>query len=74
MLTLAVALLGCASDADPSGASAARRADTGDPFEAYRLPDFTLQDVNPNSATYGDPVSPRDLLGKVSGWYFGHAT
>ena len=38
------------------------------------LADFTLADVNPNSATSGTGVSPRQQLGKVSAWYFGHAT
>lgn len=38
------------------------------------VPDFVLTDVNPNSATAGQPVSPRDYLQKVSAWYFGHAT
>lgn len=37
-------------------------------------PDFALEDVNPSSATAGQDVSPRDYLGKVSAWYFGHAT
>jgi hypothetical protein len=37
-------------------------------------PDFSLPDVNPNSATSEEQVSPRDYLGKVSAWYFGHAT
>ena len=36
--------------------------------------DFSLTDVNATSATFDEPVSPRDYLGKVSGWYFGHAT
>lgn len=36
--------------------------------------DFSLVDVNTTSPTAGDPVSPRDYLAKVSGWYFGHAT
>ncbi len=36
--------------------------------------DFHLPDVNPNSATFGGEVSPRDHLGRVSAWYFGHAT
>jgi hypothetical protein len=40
----------------------------------HHLPDFHLTDVNPNSATAGQAVSPRDYLGKVSAWYFGHAT
>ena len=38
------------------------------------VPDFTLTDVNPNSASYNQPVSPRAQLGRVSAWYFGHAT
>lgn len=37
-------------------------------------PDFALADVNPNSATFGKTVSPHDYLGRVSAWYFGHAT
>ncbi|MCC6526147.1 MAG: hypothetical protein IT373_26100 [Polyangiaceae bacterium] len=37
-------------------------------------PDFILEDVNPNSATSGQPVSPRQFLMRVSGWYFGHST
>jgi len=37
-------------------------------------PDFTLSDVNPNSSSYNQPVSPRSQLGNVSAWYFGHAT
>jgi hypothetical protein len=37
-------------------------------------PDFSLEDVNPSSATYQTDVSPRQKLGQVSAWYFGHAT
>src|SRR5262245_19800550 len=37
-------------------------------------PDIALTDVNPNSATHNQAVSPRQYLGKVSGWHFGHAT
>jgi len=36
--------------------------------------DFQLLDVNPNSLTYGDPVSPRAHMGHVTAWYFGEAT
>ena len=39
-----------------------------------KVPDFSLIDVNPSSPTHEDPVSPRDYLEMVSGWYFGHAT
>jgi hypothetical protein len=45
--------------------------------EVLNLPlvdDFSLVDVNATSPTVGEPVSPRDYLAKVSGWYFGHAT
>ncbi len=38
------------------------------------VPDFTDSDVNPASGSYNQPVSPRSQLGKVSAWYFGHAT
>ncbi len=36
--------------------------------------DFSLIDVNATSSTYGQPVSPRDYLEQISGWYFGNAT
>jgi hypothetical protein len=42
--------------------------------EPGQVPDFSLLDVNPNSPTYNQQVSPRDYLGKVTGWYSGHAT
>lgn len=38
------------------------------------VPDFALSDENPASASHGQLVSPRDYLGKVSAWYFGHST
>ena len=37
-------------------------------------PDFSLPDVNETSVTYGERVSPRDHLGQVSAYYFGHST
>ena len=42
--------------------------------EGELVPDFSLVDVNPNSATYGQNVSPQDFRGSISGYYFGHAT
>jgi len=39
-----------------------------------QVADFSLLDVNPTSATYNTMVSPRDYLGQVSAWYFGHST
>jgi hypothetical protein len=38
------------------------------------VPDFLLQDVNPNSPTGTQNVSPRDYVGYVSAYYFGAAT
>ena len=43
--------------------------DSGDP-----VPAFALDDVNPTSARSGETVSPRDYLGSISAYYFGHAT
>ncbi len=37
-------------------------------------PEFSLEDTNATSPTYGRSVSPRDYLGSVSGWYFGFGT
>ena len=36
--------------------------------------EFSLIDMNVRSATAGQAVSPRQFLGKVSAWYFGHST
>ncbi len=33
-----------------------------------------LQDVNPTSETFDQPVHPNDYQGMVSAWYFGHST
>lgn len=38
------------------------------------MPDFHLFDVNSTSSTFNQLVSPRDYLGQVSAYYFGHAT
>ena len=38
------------------------------------VPDFLLADINPNSSTMGQNVSPRDYLQQISGWYFIKAT
>jgi len=52
-----LALIACGGAAEPEG----------------KLPDFTLFDVNPTSATYDVAVSPSDYSGSTA-WYFGHAT
>lgn len=41
---------------------------------ANALPDFSLPDINPASARASQSISPRDYLGQVSAWYFGHST
>ena len=41
---------------------------------ADALDDFALPDVNPMSTSFQDSVSPRDYLGDVTAWYFGHST
>jgi hypothetical protein len=38
------------------------------------VPDFLITDENTDSMTAGEEVSPRDHVGRVSAWYFGHAT
>ncbi len=35
---------------------------------------FSFLDVTPTSPTFNQNVSPRDYLGQVSAWYFGHST
>ncbi len=43
-------------------------------YSGLIMPDFALEDANATSSTFGQPVSPRDYMQQVSGWYFGHAT
>lgn len=62
---------GALADAS-DGASDA--ADGADAFPGPVVPDFKLVDENPNSPHYKQNVSPRDYLGQVSAWYFGHST
>ena len=38
------------------------------------VPDFTLRNLNANSPTFNQDVSPRQLEGQISAWYFGSAT
>lgn len=46
----------------------------GDDLSPSAMPDFELTDLNPTSPRFGEVVSPRDYLQKVSGWYFTHST
>lgn len=71
-LLLLAGVAGCGKDLGqnpPSGTPL-----TGAASLVGEVPNFALTDVNPTSPTYNQPVSPRDELGKVSAWYFGHAT
>lgn len=64
---LLAALLACGDENSPSPQGPP-------PPPADAMPDFCLVDVNPNTASSGRVVSPRDYLQKVSAWYFGYAT
>lgn len=37
-------------------------------------PDFSVLDINPGSPRHDELVSPRDYVGQISAWYFGHST
>lgn len=65
MVVAAVLLMGC-----PSGSV----SEGNDDSSADPMPDFALPDINPASARFNQAISPRDYLGEVSAWYFGHAT
>lgn len=61
------------------GAPALAATPVGDPtaecgFQEGVVPDFTLDDVNPNSPTYGQERSRSDSLGRVLVVYFATAT
>jgi hypothetical protein len=43
-------------------------------FAADPVPDFQLQDVNLRSTRSSQPVSPRDYLFQVAGFYFATGT
>lgn len=63
-LALATATLVLAA-ACPSG----RTLDTNQP-----VPEFSLEDANTSSASYGQLVSPSDFREVPSAWYFGHGS
>ena len=68
MFSCRLGLLGIAALLIAGGCSG---GNGGDPSP---LPDFALQDVNPNSATYLETVSPRDHMQHATAWYFGTST
>lgn len=66
---------GAADTADSGADTADTGGDTADTgVSASAVPDFSLPDLNAASPRYGQSVSPRDYMEKVSGWYFIHAT
>ncbi len=74
-LLLLLLLCGCPTDGSGVAPGDAWLDATGLPHDpAEPAPDFSLEDVNATSATFGQVVSPRDHLEQVSGWYFGHST
>ena len=38
------------------------------------VPDFSILDINPESPRHDELVSPRDYVGQISAYYFGHST
>ena len=61
--------------ASPDGGVTTDGGSTDAPeISGVALPDFSLTDVNANSPRNQQAVSPRDYLGKISAWYFGHST
>jgi hypothetical protein len=47
---------------------------TGCSSSAARVSVDPILDVNPSSVSHDQVVHPDDYRGKVSAWYFGHAT
>ncbi len=75
LLALALAALLIPACGKESGSRYDTTAPPAPPLPPVPQPDFSLQDVNPNSATFSTNVSPRDYLTtKVPAFYFGHAT
>lgn len=64
---LAIGLAAC-------GRSTATATATASALTPMVMSDFTLQDINPGSASYGARISPRQYTTTASAWYFGHAT
>jgi hypothetical protein len=84
LIVASVSLIGCnvntqignpdnGGSSNTSGADGSGSAQTPQPNNDA-LPDFSLTDANANSARYQEAVSPREYLGQISAWYFGHST
>jgi hypothetical protein len=53
------------------GSEKSTEPDAGSPPLGQAVPDFSLLDVNPRSATHNTQISPRSYLGTVTAWFFG---
>ena len=71
MLVATALIVGCPPGTVPNGNGNSNGS--GGP-SADALPDFALTDINPASPRFNESISPRDYLGEVSAWYFGHST
>ncbi len=62
----------------PAFAAAALLIATGCPGSTFDtsepVPDWSLEDTNQSSTSYGELVAPSDFRGRVSAWYFGHGS
>lgn len=67
-VALAVLPMGCSDD----GSEKTILEPTTLPEDA--APDFAILDINPDSPRHDEMVSPRDYVGHISAYYFGHAT
>ncbi len=63
-----VLLAGCTGGAGDTGKA------TSAVVVGEALPGFALPDTNPTSPSFGTDVAVGDFEGRVSAWYFAHAT
>ena len=63
-----------ATDTSDTGATDTGATDTGYSVAADAPADWILEDINPGSYRFGEPISPRDYISRVSGYYFIHST
>jgi hypothetical protein len=73
LTALLLSLAACGSGAGAAPAPSPP-PDPGGPTLGQVAPEFALVDVNPASPSTATEVAPSDSLGRVSVWYFGHAT
>ena len=65
-LLFIIGFIGCNQDSDEVVGS------TDDAETNSSLYDYSLNDVNPSSSTYGEKISPSYYNNKVTVHYFGH--